>query len=148
MSEQDNIAFFDELTGKVLACLYGAFPVPTPLLAKDFVDEPLAYSEHVMSEVASDQAEFFIATCEWLRRAGYIDADERDPYNLIVREAVLTAKGLELLKVRPQNLTDEPTLGEQLATATRDGATDAAKKTVSEVLGMGARFMMHGISSL
>ncbi|EWH00694.1 hypothetical protein [Halomonas sp. BC04] len=148
MPERDNISFFDELTGQVLARLYSTFPVPAILLAKDFVDQPLAYNEHVMSEVASSQSEFFISTCEWLRQAGYINTADRDPNNLIVREVVLTAKGLELLKVKPENLSDEPSLGEQLTAATQEGATDAAKKAVGQILGLGARFMMEGIRSL
>lgn len=148
MLQTDNITYFDELTGQVLAHLYSTFPVPAHLLSKDYVDEAYTYNEHIMTDVASEQSEFFIATCEWLRQAGYIHTGEKDPNSQVVRDAVLSAKGLELLKVKPQNLTDGPTLGDELSKAARDGAKDAVKKSVGQVLGLGARFMWNGLSSM
>ena len=146
MTQANNIEKFDELIGQVLARFYSSFPVPVNLLAKDFVEEPTQYDEIVQCDRASPDAVFFIATVEWLRRAGYIQADEQDGYDRIVKNGVLTTKGLELLKIKPTNLSNEPSLGDQLADAAKKGSSDAVRKAVTEVMSLGARLMLQTIN--
>lgn len=146
MTQANNIEKFDELSGQVLANFYSSFPVPVNLLAKDFVEEPTQYDENIQGERASPDAVFFIATVEWLRRAGYIHASEQDGYNRIVKNGVLTAKGLEVLKIKPTSLTDAPSLGDQLADAAKKGSSDAVRKAVTEVMSLGARLMLQTVN--
>lgn len=146
MEHADNIQFFDQLTGSILARLYSSFPVPVTLKAANFVDNPLVYSEHVQCEVASEEAKFFTATAEWLQKAGYIYVKEVDRGNLYVSNCVLTAKSLELLKIKPANLSSEPSLGDQLADAAKKGSSDAVRKAVTEVMSLGARVMLQTIN--
>ncbi|SPJ33466.1 hypothetical protein [Kushneria phyllosphaerae] len=142
MEGKDNIDFFDELTGKILARLYEAFPVRALLKSADFVDNPTTYSDAVMADVASKESEFFMATAEWLQRAGYIEATMSDRSRLYIHGAVLTAKGLEVLKVRPDNLSTGPTLGERMTSAARSGAMDTVRTSVGQALSMGVRLAM------
>lgn len=143
MAEVDNIEKFDELSGQVLAHFYRAFPVPVNLQARDFVEQPTQYDENAQCDRASEGAVFFIATVEWLRAAGYIHADEQDGYYRIVKSGVLTAKGLEVLKIKPASLSDEPSLGAQLADAAKKGSRDAMSKAVTEAMSFGARMMLQ-----
>jgi hypothetical protein len=146
MTQANNIEKFDELSGQVLAHFYASFPVPVNLQTRDFVEEPTEYDEGSQGDKASSEAVFFIATVEWLRRAGYIHADKQDGYNRIVKNGVLTAKGLEVLKIKPTSLTDEPSLGDQLADAAKKGSSDAVRKAVTEVMSLGARLMLQTIN--
>lgn len=146
MTQTDNIEKFDELSGRVLASLYSSFPVPIHLQAKEFVEQATQYDENAQCDRASPDAVFFIATVEWLRRAGYIHADEQDGYHRIVKNGVLTAKGLEVLKIKPSSLTDEPSLGAQPADAAKKGSSDAVRKAVTEVMSLGARLMLQTIN--
>lgn len=146
MTQANNIEKFDELSGRVLANFYSSFPVPINLQAKDFVEKATQYDENAQCERASPDAVFFIATVEWLRRAGYIHADEQDGYSRIVKNGVLTAKGLEVLKIKPSSLSDEPSLGDQLTDAAKKGSRDAMSKAVTEAMSFGARMMIQTIS--
>lgn len=146
MTQANNIEKFDELSGRVLANFYSSFPVPINLQAKDFVEKATQYNEKAQCEAASSDAVFFIATVEWLRRAGYIHADDQDGHHRIVRNGVLTAKGLEVLKIKPASLSDETSLGDQLADAAKKGSSDAVRKAVTEIMSLGARVVMQSVN--
>ncbi|SDI51354.1 hypothetical protein SAMN04487867_10836 [Vreelandella titanicae] len=146
MTQTSNIEKFDEFSGQVLASFYNSFPVPINLQARDFVEQPTQYDESSQCDRASPDAVFFIATVEWLRRAGYIHADEQDGNDRIVKNGVLTAKGLEVLKIKPTSLTDEPSLGDQLADAAKKGSSDAVRKAVTEIMSLGARLMLQTLN--
>ena len=134
-----NIEIFNDLTGRILAELYLNFPLPSYLEAEAFVESAMQMSEQLGMEMPTKDAEFFIATSEWLIRAGYIHGDvSRYTY---VSDAVLTAKGLEVLNAIPKSLTSGPSLGEQLADAAKEGGKETIKGLVTEVLGIGARFI-------
>lgn len=143
MAERSNIEWFDELSGEILATLYESFPVPKHLLSKDFVENPEEYNEIVQADVASKEARFFIATVEWLREAGYLRADPQNGHYNIARDCVLSAKGLEVLKVKPSSLDVTESFGDRLIAATRQSGTDALRKAASDVLSLGARFVFE-----
>ena len=144
MATPDNIARFDQHAGQILALLYENFPVPVLLKSKDFVATPLVYSEHVMADVASDESEFFSHTVAWLNRAGFIDVKTIDPSHMYTRGAVLTAKGLEVLNVQPENLSRDVSLGERIYAASKAEGSDMLRSLVREALGIGARMMIPG----
>lgn len=130
-----NIERFDEITGKVLAALYQAFPVPTNLKAADFVEPAYCFDEILGADMPAPEAEFFIACVHWLAEAGYLRL-KGDNYGIIL-EAVLTAKGLETLKAVPKSLEDSQSIGERLVEATRSGVMDQVRDLSNSALKRG-----------
>ncbi|MNN93398.1 hypothetical protein D3C81_2118280 [compost metagenome] len=55
---------------------------------------------------------------------------------MFFRQAVLTAKGLEVLKATPASLSSS-SFGEQLQTAAKDGMLDTIKSLTNEALSRG-----------
>ena len=144
MATPDNIARFDQHAGQILALLYENFPVPVLLKSENFVETPRVYNEHVMADVASDESEFFSHTVAWLTRAGFIEVEALDPRHMYTRGAVLTAKGLEVLNVQPDNLSRDVSLGERIYTAAKSEGSEMLRSLVREALGIGARMMIPG----
>lgn len=142
-----NIDTFNDLTGRILADLYLQFPLPHYLPAGKYVEPAETYSEKLGMDMPSKEAEFFIATAEWLIRAGYLSGSVV-PYSS-VQDAVLTAKGLEVLNATPDSLNTGPSLGTRLADAAKEGGKETMRGLVTEALGIGARFVspLIGLSS-
>ena len=134
-----NIDLFNDLTGKMLGDLYLHFPLPKPLLAEEYVEAATKWVEKYQVDMPSDEAEFFIATAQWLVNAGYLTGKIR-PYTH-VEDAVLTAKGLEILNAIPESLIGGPSIGERLADAAKEGGKETMRGLVSEALGLGARLI-------
>ncbi|NMY81034.1 hypothetical protein HBO01_20325 [Pseudomonas rhodesiae] len=134
-----NIEKFDEITGKIFAELYQSFPLPKMLMAGAIVENAMQYDERYGTEVPTEDAEFFIATADWLMQAGYLTCKPY-PY-LRVDDAILTAKGLEVLKAIPKSIASTTSIGEQLATTAKEGGKEVARGLVSEALGLGARII-------
>ncbi|QXZ12511.1 hypothetical protein KVQ82_20830 [Pseudomonas sp. AO-1] len=132
-----NIEKFDDITGKIFAVLYQHFPIPQALMAEDFVENAKQLDDFLGTEVPTEDADFFLATAEWLRQAGYINCAP-DPY-LYVSHAVLTAKGLEVLKAIPESVSSKESIGEQLATTAKESGKEVARGLVSEALGLGVK---------
>ncbi len=141
-----NIEKFDDITGKIFAELYQSFPLPQLLLPSSFVENAMQFDERYGTEVPTDDAEFFIATAEWLMHAGYITCK---PCRYIrIDDAVLTAKGLEVLKAIPKSVTSTSSIGEQLAASAKEGGKEVTRGLVSEAFGLGVRILspMIGLS--
>ncbi|AXM95601.1 hypothetical protein ACU5P1_16915 [Pseudomonas plecoglossicida] len=141
-----NIEMFDEITGKLFAKLYLQFPLPTYLTAEDFVSNATQFDERQGMEVPTKEAEFFFATGKWLMDAGYLTAKPH-PFTHFT-EAVLTAKGLEVLKAVPDSVSSKDSIGEQLSGLAKEQGREATKGLVTEALALGARFIspMIGLS--
>ncbi|RTY01692.1 hypothetical protein EJ576_08855 [Pseudomonas sp. C 49-2] len=134
-----NIDRFNELTGLVLVELYAQFPVPKTLVAGNFVEPATRWCEHVASDVPSKEAEFFYATVIWLGSSGYLSYREVSPY--YIRDVVLTASGLEVLKASPASLDNGATFGEAITAAAKEGGKETFRASVSELMGIGARLL-------
>ncbi|HEQ0036017.1 TPA: hypothetical protein VDW68_005844, partial [Pseudomonas aeruginosa] len=134
-----NIERFDEITGLVLGKLYENFPVPIYLLVKNFVDDGYKMNEALGVETITKDGEFLLASISWLASSGYLLYEERIHHQGF-RGAVLTAKGLEVLKAMPASLQVGPSLGEKLVVASKGGTKEVLRGVVSEVLSMGARY--------
>ncbi|HBP0981753.1 hypothetical protein [Pseudomonas aeruginosa] len=134
-----NIERFDEITGLVLGKLYENFPVPIYLLVKNFVDDGYKMNEALGVETITKDGEFLLASISWLASSGYLLYEERIHHQGF-RGAVLTAKGLEVLKAMPASLQVGPSLGEKLVVASKVGTKEVLRGVVSEVLSMGARY--------
>ncbi len=142
-----NIEMFDDITGKVFATLYQRFPMPALLKAEAFVDVAMEFSEKHGMELPTHEAEFFIATAQWLIDAGYMTGK---PYPYIhVENAILTAKGLEVLKAIPNSVSSNASIGEQLANTAKEEGREAFRGLVGQALGIGARIIspVFGLSS-
>jgi hypothetical protein len=135
-----NIERFDETVAKIFSELYLEFPLPHNLRAESFMNSPMEFHEVYGKEMPTqDDAEFFIATAQWLIQTGYIYG-EVHPY-IRVSDAVLTAKGLEVLKASPDSLATGPSIGEQLATATKDGSKELMRGLLAQALTLGTRLV-------
>ena len=142
-----NIELFDEFAGKIFGQLYERFPVPKDLHIEDFFPTISKEGGDAAASEISHKRTVFYATTVWLQSAGYTtSADERSSFS---NQVVLTAKGLEVLKATPRSLTIGPSIGEQLAEATKEGGKEIMRGLVSEALGIGARLFnpLVGLSS-
>lgn len=143
------LIFFNEITGKTLAFLYENFPLEKTILVKNLIDDA---SIDVTLEngvtVPSKECEIAFATIKWLIEAGYISA-KGHPYASF-SDAVLTAKGLELLKLMPDSLTES--FGDTLLAASKGAVTEGTKDVIGQVtskaLTAGLSILWQGISTL
>ena len=85
----DNIKTFDLYVGKILAFLYTEFPCKCELNYK--------------SDFGEVNAKIMFATLIWLKDSGFIDFESTINDDFIYN-AILSPKGLELLKQKPQSL--------------------------------------------
>jgi hypothetical protein len=137
-----NIERFDELTGQVLAMLYAEFPLPIRLPPEKFVVDWWVTNEHIGAPVPTRDTKFFIATVTWLADAGYLRYQSLDPAQLLGFEnAVLTAKGLELLKAIPDSLGGS--FGDRLSAAVATEGREGLRALASQVLGTGVALLLR-----
>ena len=132
MTDPSNIERFNELTARILADLYQAFPVPHKIHATDYGPEP---SADCNGKPDADTL-FFAATVRWLIESGYIRC--ADDGGFVFLRAVLTPKGLEALCVTPRSLQGEAPLGERLSEALKSGSKSLLAETIKAVLAAGA----------
>lgn len=131
-----NIDKFDEITGRIFADLYGAFPQPQHIPFSSYIDEDeeMPVGENVDLLAYQDaQEEFIQDTVTWLIEAGFINAASLG--NGCYYNAVLTAKGLECLKLIPNSLG--VSAGKGLKDAVVAGSLDVVKSIANQVLAAG-----------
>ena len=141
-----NIERFDQIAAQAFAILYENFPVPRALTVNAFGVNRVADTwddREILKE-----AEFVYACLKWLADAGYI-SHSGDQYPQYMDHAVLTAKGLEILKAIPDSISTEKSIGERLIDGVKNGATESLKEGVRFALAKGATFTLgaFGISS-
>ncbi|CAJ2972224.1 Uncharacterised protein [Burkholderia pseudomallei] len=144
---QNNIEKFDELVANVFANLYENFPVRISLFENTFGYD-LSHRFSPAGDViynSPDDEKFFSDTLNWLRMAGYIDfhISAHGPWG----KAVLTAKGLEVLKATPSSISPAQPLGAYLAEGIRTGAKNAVTKGVTFALSHGASLAWNVITT-
>lgn len=129
----DNIDIFDSCTAAIFAKLYKSFPVTISfdlVPISDFDEEPyktLFLAEEDDEETISYKLEIYEYTIYWLKDAGYITYQCET--NTSIENVVLTAKGLELLKM-PSSICNSKSVGDQLVEYTKDGTKEVAKSVV------------------
>ena len=141
-----NIDKFNDLTCRLLGKLYLTFPMPSNLAAEHFVESAVEWNEEHKIDLPSNDAAFFIATAGWLIGAGYINGAIST--NTHVTDAVLTAKGLDILNATPRSLTHAHSLREQLAEIARDSSKESFKGLLAEELITGAKFIAPAVGLL
>lgn len=133
-----NIERFDELTGQIFGKLYTSFPIPIHLQSRHFISDSIWINQTPQDPERVQAINMFYATVRWLTSTGYLTYNEtRDG----VEEAVLTAKGLEVLKATPSSLDSGPSIGERLATTGKEEGKELFRGLVGEALGLGARVL-------
>jgi hypothetical protein len=145
-----NIDQFNEITGRVFAHLYQAFPIPTDLRPAVIEIQEASRGDYDPilgttsgQEPKSQEEQLFVHSVEWLRQTGYLTA-ERYAMSDHFTKAVLTAKGLEVLNAVPGSLKQRLSIGEQLADASRSGGKELLRSITTEALGIGVRLVMKG----
>jgi len=136
-----NIERFDQLTGRIFADLYEAFPMPRTLSDRSYSsiiepDQPATDGKQ-----SSDPGQFFTATITWLVNSGYITTFQARLNGRFTYDGcVLTAKGLEVLKSIPSSVGGK-SFGQSLQEAAKAGSKEALKKITGEVLSFGLGVM-------
>jgi hypothetical protein len=137
-----NIEQFDAIVGQTFALLYEAFPLPITLPLVKYTGEGLVFEvDGFTGTELTPQAALVMASLDWLVESGYIRATVHPKSGLA--KAVLTAKGLETLKVIPDSLTTP--LGERIKDAVKQGGVEIISTLVSQVFSVGATI---GINAL
>jgi hypothetical protein len=134
-----NIEKFDDMVGKMFAQLYLSFPVPHALPAEDFMEAATRPHDTYEIDLPTDDAEFFIATAQWLVKSGFIYGTPR--HYTHIEDAVLTAKGLEVLHATPNSLDTGPSLGALMADAAKAGGKETLRSLVTEALSLGVKLV-------
>lgn len=144
-----NIERFDTIVVLALAELYSRFPVPQYLVSSKFIvtedgehidglsseEEGHLYSEDpYLNDPYFKRREFAFESLRWLVDAGYLHGTPV-AYDGI-NNAVLTAKGLEVLKAIPDSL--QGSLGERLVEAVKADSREVGRTVLGQILGLGA----------
>lgn len=115
----DNIKTFDLYVGKILAFLYTEFPCKCELNYK--------------SDFGEVNAKIMFATLIWLKDSGFIDFESTINDDFIYN-AILSPKGLELLKQKPQSLEQKKSFGEWLSECASSSKDELIRRSASELL--------------
>jgi hypothetical protein len=136
MPNSANIDRFNKVAPEAFAILYSYFPEPCNFDATDF-DVP----KDAHGNVQRTDSAFDSSTIHWLEEEGYVRIGSKD-LDGTVRSAVLTGKGLAVLRLVPDALKNDAPLGEQIQSAVKSSAGRVAMKLVDKVLDAGIRYTM------
>ena len=128
-----NIDAFDRSVAEIFATLYTEFPIPIKM---EFSDAPIAIMD--AEDSGSEMLDKFVIyenTIKWLIAAGYVNAESTN--NQAAFGAVLSAKGLEILKLPSSLEKSGPTFGEKIVSSIKSGAIEAAKNTAQSAISKG-----------
>lgn len=134
----NNIDCFNGFVAAILAQLYDGFPVKCMLDARTIsghgdVDDFGGIVDH--QGRPSRPFEIAMGTIEWLIDNGYVRAGERHIYGY--RNAVLSERGLELLKRGAGNLASKESWGDKLLRLVREGSIDLAREAAKALISAG-----------
>lgn len=136
---KNNIDKFDILVGKILAELYGEFPIkcelePERFGIKNTMREFLETIDGVMDD--AKELTFFEATVSWLQENEIMTAKSSGFGSYY--DARLTMKGLKLLKSTPKSIdSDRKSIGESLKELSKAGANESLKTAVNALFSYG-----------
>jgi hypothetical protein len=126
--DKTNMQLFDEITARVFAQLYGAFPLAVSvdcmtLMGASQIDD---YGN------VTREANLCIHSLRWLHNEGYVKVVTFGQCH--ASGVVLTAKGLAALKSSPESLEYKQTLGERIVSAIHNDAISTAVGVVGLIL--------------
>ncbi len=137
-----NIELFDEYVARILSHLYESFPIKVHLDARSITGhEEIDEMGQPLDERGQPSKRFDIclATIDWLVDSGYIRTDGRGQYGYDL--AVLTARGLEVLKATPESVKVKISIGEKLVRLVKEGSIDMAKEAAKAAIAVGVGVM-------
>lgn len=144
-----NFERFDTIVMLALAELYTRFPVRQDLASSTFIvtkdgehidglspeaEGRLFVEDLYLKDPYFKRKEFAFESLRWLVDAGYLHGTPV-AYDGI-NDAVLTAKGLEVLKATPDSL--QGSLGERLVEAVKADSREVGRSVLGQILGLGA----------
>ncbi len=133
-SRLKNIELFDLYVGKIFAKLYESFPLKTEVNPCVMIN--MEVNPHTMD--IPKECEIFRDTMYWLEESGYIKYTSNQTVHYF-NGAVLTAKGLELLKSVPPSVKSTAGIGENLTHWAKEGSDELLKGSVNTLLSMGVK---------
>jgi hypothetical protein len=136
MANSENVDRFNKIASEAFAMLYESFPIP---LNFDPTDFDIPKGEH--GEVQQTDWNFVVAVIDWLDEEGYFRKQSRSMEGSYY-EAVLSSKGLAVLRLIPDALDNPEPLGDQMKSAVKNGATAVAMKLVDKAFDIGIRYTM------
>lgn len=131
-----NMDLFNAYTAEIFSILYQCFPEPAPL-------DVLKISGHTEVDDYGQMekpAKICRDTVEWLSNTGYLTYEQN--FECGVSGAVLTAKGLEVLKVVPASLERGDSIGEKIVKTMKGGAKETAATLAKTALTEGVKFLL------
>lgn len=128
-----NIEAFDRCVAQIFSTLYTEFPIPIKMEYTD-VSSAIFEEEDSGSEML-DTFAIYENTIKWLIAAGYVNAESTN-YQAAFG-AVLSAKGLEILKLPSSLEKSGPSFGEKIVYAIKSGSIDAAKNAAQSAISKG-----------
>ncbi len=135
-----NIEAFDRCTASIFASLYSEFPVPINI---EFSNVPLEiFDEEESEEEVFDKFFIYEHTVNWLVGAGYVNASVVN--NQTAFGLVLSAKGLEVLKLPASLEAQSPSFGEKIVESVKSGAIEAAKNGAKLAITKGLMILSGG----
>lgn len=130
-----HIESFNRCAALIFSELYRAFPfrkqISSSSLPKGIFDD---VSEEDF-DGAFERLMVFQKTADWLVQAGYIWAEEVSQST--VNGAILSPKGLEMLKAMPDSLSPNQSLGERMGELVKKGSYSLLSKVVDKALSIG-----------
>jgi hypothetical protein len=136
MADSENIDRFNKFASEAFSILYSFFPQPCNFGPEDF-DVP----KDAHGYITHEDAGFVAATVGWLKDEGYVRTMSEDTSGNFYG-AVLTGKGLAVLKLIPDALANPTPLGEQIQAAVKAGSVSVAKTLLNTALDAGIKYTM------
>ena len=136
-----HIESFNRCEALIFAELYRAFPCRKQISSSSLPEGIFDDISEEDFDGAFERLVVFKATVKWLVEAGYIWAG--DVGESTIHDAILSPKGLEVLKAIPNSLSPKQTLGERMGTLVKEGSYSLLSKTVDIALSMGVAIATH-----
>jgi len=130
-----HIESFNRCAAQIFSELYLAFPLRKNISS---INLPEALFDDISDEDFGgvlERSVVFQRTGEWLVEAGYIWAEKVTDET--ISGAVLSPKGLEILKAMPASISSDDTLGQRMGELLQRGSYDLLSKVVDKALAIG-----------
>lgn len=137
MASRSNMETFNTTVARIFELLYDGFPEPTNIGQDHFLDA----LDSEGNSIGRDGGVIRIqSTLLWLTEEGYIRT--RGYSNHICLGAVLTQKGLTILRATPAALEGNGPFGERIKTALAQGSKAVVSKLIEQLLENGFKLAM------
>jgi hypothetical protein len=137
MENLSNIDLFNGIVGKIFSILYQNFPQEVEIDLGNFLEDFISADDY---DGAFEMPQVTKSTLLWLDKAGYIWLT-RPKYYGAAYSAVLSPKGLEVLKSIPKSIDPSKTLGEKIVEFSKGKFNEALNQTIKIAITEGSRFL-------